>query len=65
MTKCPNCGNYMTYSMFYNAGYPCVMYECACGNVIRINQTYSADNKTYIDKDLFGMVSNRTETQEL
>ena len=59
MKKCPKCGSYMTFKMKYNAGYPVVEYSCVCGYSTN-NETHKTDNKTYMNKDINSVISNRT-----
>ncbi len=59
MNQCPKCGNYMTFNMRYNAGYPVVEYNCSCGYSTK-NEHYITDNKTYMNKDIDSVISNYT-----
>ena len=57
MKKCPRCGNYMSFNMRYNAGYPVVEYNCGCGYSTK-NETYYTDNKTQMNKNKYSAATN-------
>ena len=60
MNQCPKCGNYMTFNMRYNAGYPVIEHNCSCGYSTS-DEYCTTDNKTYMDKDIdSGVVTNHT-----
>lgn len=59
MNQCPKCGRYMTFNMRYNEGYPVVEYHCNCG-YSTANESYTTDNKTYMNKDINSVILNHT-----
>lgn len=49
MKQCPKCARYMSWSMNFNNGIPCMYYRCICGYDTRKEELKTCtSNKTTI-----------------